>query len=47
MKQVLEEYGGMLTACLAGVCLIAMMLAMGDENGILYEFVVEYCGNAV
>lgn len=47
MQQLLEEYGGSLLAFLAGVFIIGAMLAMGEDGGLLYHFVVSYCGSAV
>lgn len=47
MEHILEEYGGILIAFLAGVFLLGSMLAMGDDGGILHQFVVTYCSGAV
>ena len=47
MQQLLEEYGGGLLAFLAGFFIIGAVLAMGEDGGLLYHFVVSYCGSAV
>ena len=47
MGQLFEEYGGMLLAFLTGACIIGAMLAMKEDGGVLYQFVVSYCGSAV
>lgn len=47
MGQLLEEYGGSLLAFITGAFIIGAMLAMGEDGGILYQFVVTYCGSAV
>lgn len=47
MEHILEEYGGIIIAFVAGVFLLGSMLAMGDEGGLLYQFVATYCESAV
>lgn len=47
MEHILEEYGGALLAFAAGVFLLGGMLALKEDGGALYQFVITYCQSAV
>ncbi len=47
MEHLMEEYGGMILAVLAGVFLIGFITAMVQQNGAIGIFVLENCLTAV
>ncbi len=47
MEHLMEEYGGMILAVLAGIFLVGFAMAMVQQDGMVTSFVLENCLRAV